>query len=353
MKISKFIPIIVIVVFINNALLLAALSYFSSELAISQTAFKTTHMTTQKKSPSFEKVHNKVAPAPSLPQKGSKISRMTEAEVISIVKSYMESAAFTESLTKIQAGQTKQNIKFSHYIKGMAPLELYNVAIGSSSDSEKEIAVSQLLESGGQGLEAYELKELYQSLDDDHWGKTEIVTKLLEDSDPESMGMARELLSTGTNIGHEFYPALYDADPEYVKQYIDQLEVDNITDSHSLYFFMHQEPELYNRFINNNFDSILNASNDRIFEMNTNYAPVDISYDQQAKLVDLFESNSQAKRNFAISMANNINDDHLLRDAFPKLTRARDQRNFLGALSFEENNLEKRLLIEELEKQIR
>lgn len=353
MKPYQVILIVITIVALNNLLVLSLVGYFSKESSLPATPVNVASKTVPEPEDTlvtnaesiFEPpaIDTQVAPDPS-PETSA-----PEEELVSAVKRFVTSKDFEKVLDEYQLSASLRYQQMQKRFSRMGASELYDAAINSDSRTEKQMALAMLNQGKVNDLETSELKVLYQEQSVDEWGKRQILVKLLEEKDPEALNWAKQLLSDGQVFyGDEVYAAVYEVDPDFVKERLSNLDLSDSQSSASALSFVIQEPELAKVFFEENFDKILESNSNQIYQMGAYSVDFDLSRRQQASLIEFFDSTNRHKRSFAISVSKNIDDVDVLRDAYSRLAKRKDQRNFLRRLSLERMNPDKRSLVQEL-----
>ncbi len=272
---------------------------------------------------------------------------LTQTDVIHILRHYTQSQEFSETLAQAETRKIQQYNDIEQQFTTLSASELYQTIIQADTEFEKQAAIDQLLSHGLRELEPDELKDIFMTIDD-NMRRTEVLTVLMEKDEIEGVAIAKQFIEGASYIPDELYSRLYLSDPDYLTSYINQIDINTTSDNHGLYIFLDQEPELYKAFLSKNFDTLLASNNAQVLKKNAYPADLDISYSQQKTLTQLFGSKNHANREFALSMANNIDDPNLLYEAFGKLNSKTEQQQFLDILLKNEDNIEKLRLAETL-----
>ncbi|MBL4672892.1 MAG: hypothetical protein JKX81_11590 [Arenicella sp.] len=158
---------------------------------------------------------------------------------------------------------------------------------------------------------------------------------MLENDDAEALDWAKSSIQTdsiGRHTGSDVYAAIYEKDPDFIIQHINQIDINTWSPQHGLLGLIQQQPELATTFYTQNFDKILSSNNDKVFMYGLGNATIELTQQQQSQVVELFDSHNQHKRNFAINLASTIDDLQTLRQAYTKLNRNQDQMIFIRGL---------------------
>ncbi len=271
-------------------------------------------------------------------------------EIVNAFETYAKSERFVSILDGYYLSAATRYEEIEQRLNGLSALELYYIATESDNLLEQQSAMQVLAQSKLHQLGASELKTLYQREDVQQWSKTSILNSLLSENDPEAIVWAKQLISNNTPLSYlsdDLYSAIYENDPDFIRNYINEFDIESGPNAYGFYNFVQQEPKLANEFFTKRIDEILDSENGTLFQFGAYNVEFDMTTRQQSKLLSLFESNNQHKRSFAMSLLGNVDDTGMLREAFSKFERARDKRNFLNALSTDKN-AEKQALVKEL-----
>ena len=360
MKSYQIVLLVIIVVTLNNVVLLNLLGYFSKELE-TPSAVKPVLDQAEPKLVS-PKPDQSVLLTKEVPTVTNDIDEMPNShafesdaafysEVANAVKQFALSAEFEQVLERYQANAAPRYEKMQSQLSAMNSSELYALAIDSGSPFEQRYAQQLLVQGGLDDLEAVELKNLYLTEGLDSWIKQSILPKLLDEGDLEAVGWAKQVLVDGPSseyLGPEFYEAVYEADPDFVTQHINNLDLDGSRKSLDALTFVMQDTDLSKEYYNQNFDKILDAKSSQTYQYLYNKHDLELSNQQQSQLSEFFGSKSRHRRNFAINQVKNIDDVHVLRDSYSLLNRDSEKLTFLKALSDQQKDTEVIGLIKEL-----
>ena len=272
-------------------------------------------------------------------------------EIENAIQRYVMSEQFSELLDEYRDTVRSRNRDTEKLLSGMSVSELYEVTQNSSQRIEKQSALQKLLQGNINNLELHQLKSLYHDPDFDKYSKSRFLVKMIEHNDSEALDWAKQAL-TGNELGkyieYDLLSSIYEKDPEFIRGYIDQLDVEDLGGAQNIFHLTQLEPELINGFFAKKFDQILESNNDDLYQMIGHNVDFDMTSEQQAKLVEFFESNNKHKRSFAINLAKNIDDLSVLREAYNQLPRKDEKQNFIYSLYNSQNNREHLSLVKEL-----
>ncbi len=258
-------------------------------------------------------------------------------EIQQAIQDYVSSDQFYLTLEEWQSKASQRYQELSNRLTSMNTQELYAFVNESENPNEKLSALSYLVQGGKLSqLSSEELKNLYQHTGDQQWGKSKLLKVLLEKEDPDALTWAKALISdnnrTQNSYSSDIYDAIYHQDPEFIKRHIEETEFNPRSPQLDLFSFIAQEPDLATSFFNRNLDSILDSDNDNVFLYAYNVPVIEMSNQQEAKVLELFESRNRNKRNFAIGLAPQIEDTQALRQAYSTLERNQDKLGFVARL---------------------
>lgn len=258
-------------------------------------------------------------------------------QLIETIETYAKSDQFIAILDDYYLTAATRYQEIEQRLNGLNASELF--AIVSESDNLlKQQSAMQLLTQGKlHQLSVSELKTLYQHDQTPNWNKANILTSLLNENDPEALGWAKNMISSGSHsrwsgLNDELYTSVYEKDPNFIRNYINEFEIESGPSGFGFYNFMQQEPKLANEFFTTRLDEILDVENGTIFQFGGYDVEFDMTTSQQSKLLSFFESSNQRKRSFAMSLLENVDDIDMLREAFSELERTREKRNFINSI---------------------
>jgi len=343
---------IIIVVLINNALLLGYLSK-DSEPVVMVSGDTSKQVTRTDPVADHRVVSDRYSDQDSDLDNHTEqlLNSELEAKISEAVDQYLLSGNFTRQLNNYQKEFASEFEEIHNRLTVMSVTELYSVSIDSSNPSEQEYAQQLLAQNGFGELDATQLKSLYLTDDVSSWGEESLLLKLLEGNDAEAIGWVKQKIADGSMAQYqnpEIFSAIFDADPDFVKQHVRDLDLNNPRQSVAALSFIMRDSELSKNFYEQNFDKLLDVKNSQIYQYLYPPAELELSSGQQNRLVELFDSQSRQRREFAISQARNIGDVNVLRDAYSRLSKNSEKLSFLQNLSNGENKTDVALLIQEL-----
>lgn len=360
MKTSKVLLIVIIVVLINNVLLL---SYFSkdsepsAELSASSKDLevRSNPSNSESRAPNELLTLDQGLDAQSLGQSAYVPSRESstgsDTDISSAVRQYIQSEEFERVLDNYQTQAAPRHEEMQSRLNAMSASELHLLAIDSSNSYEQKYAQQFLIQNGLGELGVEEIKQLYHAEGVSEWVQQSLLPRLLEEGDAEAIDWAKQLLYKNTKgqfIGSEIYSSIYDADPDFIKEHINNLDLNDFQKIAGAMSFVMRDADLTESFYEENFDKLLDLNNSTSYEFFHNSAELELSHRQQSRLAELFASKSSKRRGFAIRQAGNIGDANILRDAYSQLSKNSEKLSLLQTLSKRSNNTDVRKLIQEL-----
>lgn len=364
MNLKFGIPILIIVLVLNNYLLLNFLGYFSESPDSGSPATPDTIATAEQSGLSQgeqeQTSESDAAPVES-PNTGvaafqaesstTTLTELSDRNFITSFKRLSKSEDFTDIMDEYTMTSGQRLMETQREFMQMSAEELYELAVNSERGMDRAMALQTLSQGKIGDLGVYELKNLYQLENLDIWARSKIVERLLEEDDPDGLAWARQIVteqSQNAYISHELLEGIYEKDVEFVRDYLDQIDLEGQQVTSALIFFSSQDPELAGEFLQKNLDAILNSSNRRVFQLNAFGAKVEMNSEQQEQVLQLLESRNRQKRQFAISLLNSIGDTEVLRRAYDSLSKRSEKRTFLFSLYGDEDAPEKRQLAKDL-----
>ena len=205
-------------------------------------------------------------------------------------RSFSDSAEFLDIMDNYTIRSGERMMRRMQETAQMSASELYDLFVSSDSAADRTLAMQGLSQGKMSQLEDYQIKELYKS--GEPWGRMEALKLLLERDDLEAVEWAKEAATNPSSMmmgGHEVLPLLYEKDPEFVRDYVNNLSVDDA--SHGL-IFLFQNDELKQLFFENNLDQILESSNSSVFQLAPHNIQVELDSNQQSRAIELLASSS-------------------------------------------------------------
>jgi len=349
MKSYQIILITIAILALNNLVLLTFMGYFSKEKVIS------TEITTLDAAASLESTKSfpTSSKQPVLSTSQPEISTPLEAqpELIRRFDEYVQSDQFADALENWQLKYRQRYKEINERLAVMNSDELYSIVIDTQNQTERATALYQLMQGGKyQQLTDEQMKSLYSETQIEDWSKSRLLTTLVERGDPEALSWAKQSIrsnsaSLANNTG--LFDVIYDKDPEFIKQYIANVEFEDSSSSVNLISFIQSESDLSDAYFTRNFDKILDSTNDDVFKYI--YAPnIEMTSTQQSRVAELFNSKNRDKRRFAIGLASKITDTTTLRSAYDQLSRSSDKNHFISTLLSDGSNSKNKQLAREL-----
>ena len=353
MKQYRKVLIFLIILMINNLIMLNFMGYFSSDSELIGTerdgrAESVDLLDTEKQNKPIPKASSIESNAVSMEKNTSSNQNI---EIEDAIQRYVKSEQFAEILDEYRDAVRARNRNTEKLLSGMSVSELYEVTQNSSQRIEKQSAIRKLLQGNINKLELHQLKTLYQDPEFDKYSKSRFLVKMIEHNDSEALDWAKQALTDnelGKYIEYDLLSSIYEKDPEFIRGYIDQIDVADLGGGSNIFYLTQLEPEVINGFFAKKFDQILESNNDDLYQMIGHNVEFDMTNEQQVKLGEFFESNNKHKRSFAINLAKNIDDISILREAYNRLPRKAEKQSFVYSLYNSQNNREHLNLIEEL-----
>jgi hypothetical protein len=257
-------------------------------------------------------------------------------ELSQAVENYIDSDKFLVFLESWQKNARQRHSDLRTRMSKMGARELQSSVLLAEGQSERITAFGMLLEGGKlRELSNQELKELYKETSINKSNKEKSLSLLLEDNDAKALDWAKSSIQNdaiGRHTSPDVYAAIYEKDPDFIIQHVNQIDINTWSPQHGLLGLIQQQPELATAFYTRNLDKILSSNNDQVFIYGTGNAKLELTQQQQSRVVELFDSSNERKRNFAIGLAPTIDDLHTLRQAYAKLNRRQVQMMFIGSL---------------------
>ncbi|MFT6407274.1 MAG: hypothetical protein ACJAQ6_000685 [Arenicella sp.] len=335
MKPQQIVLLIIAIVILNNLALLSYLGHFSAQpqdVYDIKTAIEEELLT----KPSLRVSTNPAQSFEPAKTPVTEIDVIDNAGLTQAIEDYVDSDKFSVMFEDWQRKTRQRNTEIANRLSAAEADELHTVALEAESRSERMTALHLLLQgSKFKQLSNQQLKELYTEPETEGWSKAQLLNGLLENDDPEALGWAKDSIRNGTvsrGADSQLYAAVYEKDPNFMIQYINENEFDPSSSQHALISFIQQEPDLASTFYARNFDKILSSNNDDVFMYGIGSATIELNQQQQSRVAELFSSNNRHKRNFAISLAASISDPQILRQAYTELNRSQEQLVFIASL---------------------
>jgi len=328
--------IVLAILALNNVLLLSFMGYFSSSTDNETVSSVHSPSLTIEPNPATAKIS-----APPQQDGKSQESAVTQHESIEIehaIQQYVYSDQFATVLDEWQLRFRQRSNEMKQRLATMSGQELHAVALDAESRSERIMAFNLLIEDGANRLKQLsnqQIKDIYTQMDSDHWSKASILSLLIKNGDNDALDWAKQAINENSlprGANYDLYNSVYDIDPEFIQNHVEQLELDTSNPPNALLSLLYQETDLAANFLSQNFDKILDSKNDEIFMMGISNANLELTQRQQSRMVELFGSTSREKRSFAINLARNIDDTQLLREGYDQLTRKGEKMQFIVSL---------------------
>jgi len=271
MKTSKVLLIVVVVVIINNVFLL---SYFSKD---SKSSLKTNDGA-EELGARPQSSNNERGDSNELTNMDKSVDRhsqgqavlldesvsVTDESVSNAVRQFVQSAEFERVLDNYQTQAVPRHEEMQSRLTSMSASELYSLAIDSSNSIEQKYAQQFLIQNGLGELGVEELKVLYHADGVSKWVQQSLLPQLLEEGDAEAIGWAKQLLNENTIgqfVDSEVYSSIYDADPDFIKEHINNLDLNDFQKMAGAMTFVMQDADLAKSFYEENiFTTMLNSN---------------------------------------------------------------------------------------------
>ena len=343
MKTYKIILIALAILSANNLILLSFIGYFSE-------AELNTHGTRPKQLQTNDKpasTSSKVAETFGL-ETNTSTHQNQKSQITETIEDYVRSEDFSNVLSDWQADARVRYAQMKERLDQMSAAELHSLMLSSESRTEKSYAMNMLLEHGKfKTLSNDEILNLHiNARESGLWNSGLPLETLLEREEPQALELAKQLISDGASPtqydSDQFFAAIYDKDPDFIKALVVQTEFNEDAPPYGLMQFISSDAELSKTFFENNLDKVLNSQNTSILNMPINVGKLEINQQQEYKIIDLLNSKSSRQNNLAIRLATKLDNQQVLRDAFNKLDKERSQTEF--TISMLRDNPDKRTI---------
>ena len=348
MKAIKLIGFIIAILLVNNFLLLYFMGDISSFLQSGP-----------------NQAASGVVLTPSLSQQGSVDSsrKATDVEVVSKLDTAPSMEGhdmdFVATLARAikrddfkQIWDQYQIDRSDHYTESqrnltvLEPFELFDLIQNSTDPIERQVAQQILMNKGMQDLENYQLKELYKNPVFKKWGRSEIISMLMQNSDPEGLSLAKVALLEHNNslfnssFDTELVQSVYEKDPDFMMRYVADFDINQTSRFSPIVAFFTQEDKLAKVFLKNNLDKIIGSERKHVLQLGSYFSSVEISPSQQERVIALFDSSNHHKRGLAIALIGSLKntDTSTLTTLLKKLSRKQEQRDFIRKLYYNSND---------------
>jgi len=276
----------------------------------------------------------------------SKISA-TDQEFIRAFTSAAKTDELAQVLLEVQMRSQKLYQEIDERYASMSSVELLAEFNESDSPLEKQTALVKLISKEFNGVETYELKALYESPDLDQWARSAIIRKLVATGDADGIRWAKQSLEQNKGaiayIGTDILSGIYQHDPDFVKDYMNKVDLDDRNAISGLSTLFYQEQELAKEFVSKNFDDILQSDNPSFVQLSYQVGELNLDRNQQQGLVDALVDSNRNKRDFALRLLSSVKDTDLLRDGYQSLERDNDRINFLSNIYSTQRELAREL----------
>ena len=237
MSTTKWLVLTLIVLAINNVLLLSWINRGSDKPVITdqvsagryqgyQATSKNSDTRSNPKNLLVSQVNDvdvapkKVIDQPETTNAISEISA-TDQEFIRAFTSAAKTDELAQVLLEVQMRSQKLYQEIDERYASMSSVELLAEFNESDSPLEKQIALVKLISKEFNGVEAYELKALYESPELDQWARSAIIRKLVATGDADGIRWAKQSLEQNKGaiayIGTDILSGIYQHDPDFVK----------------------------------------------------------------------------------------------------------------------------------------
>lgn len=273
----------------------------------------------------------------------------TEGQISQFVASLEQAIKrddFKQVWDQYQIERNDHYTESQQYLSALEPFELFDIIQYSTDRIERQVAQQILMSKGMQDLENYQLKELYKNPVFSKWGKSEILSTLLQNNDPEGLGLAKVALTEhnknlfNSSFDTDLMQSIYEQDPDFMVQYAANYNIDKMVRFSPVTAFFAQEYKLAAVFLKNNFDKIIGSERRHVLQMGSNFSNVEISPSQQEDVIELFDSNNRYKRELGVALVANLKntDSTTLTTLFNKLSRKQQKRTFIYKLYYNSND---------------
>ncbi|MCH2192150.1 MAG: hypothetical protein MK188_14625 [Gammaproteobacteria bacterium] len=272
------------------------------------------------------------------PESTSTISDITatDKEFIQAFRSAAKTDELAEIALELQKRAQELYLEIEQRYATMSSAKLLAEYYGSDSQLEKQTALTKLIIMDFSDLESFELKALYETPHAEIWAREAIIKKLISIGDPDGIRWAKQTLveNQGLNVylGGDMLSDIYRYDPDFVTEYINNIDLNHRNEISNLSGLFYQEQELAKEFVVRNFDEILQSNDPSVLQLSNQVAELDLNDDQQRDLIRKLGDNYREKRDFVLRLLSNVEDTDLLREGYQTLERDNDRIKFLRTI---------------------
>jgi len=264
---------------------------------------------------------------------------------------FLSSDKFIQALDQYRSGTVPRYQKLQSRMSQLSPEELLSVALDDSNSLEQQMAQRLLAHGDLSEINAQDLRSLYHAEGVTQWAKQKVVIRLMEEGDPQALDWAKQIITDpvgADTLGPDIYSAVYERDPDYFKDYVSTLDLNNVNKSFSALSVVSNDKELSKDFYEENFDRIVDTKSNQIFQYMFNNAEIELTNRQENRVPELFASKSSNRRRFGLSLVQSVKDVNVLRESYSQLNKNTEKLSFLRGLITRETDLEINSLIQEL-----
>ena len=281
-----------------------------------------------------------------------KHSELNRDDIVATIKDFMRTDDFVDLMVEVGSSQSERHLSRYSDIRQMDTGELLDILTGDASVVEKQIARARLVTERLDSLDTDQLELFYEHSEADDWSRSQVLTSLIEKGSHRGLELAKEALLNNSlsaqYIGYELLPAIYDTDPEFMREYLDNLDYSDSSNLFAAFSVVKQAPELQDDFYQKNWRSILNSQNRTVLLQGLGLTRIEFNYEDQQEVIGALFSDSKSRRQFAMGLINNIDDISALRDAYYNLGTSSDRDFFRTMLRRDASNSEANALADEL-----
>lgn len=251
-------------------------------------------------------------------------------------QNFAQTEEYADLWYRLQRDISRQHFEQSNRYQQMSAEELYASFLGAVSDQERDSILGALQMGKLMDLDVLQIKEIYDMLDDSQNYRTILLNTLVERGDAQALEQAKQLILNPADAFYlqvnELVTAVFDKDPDFIRDYFSNLSLDDIQANRPLLWAMSSNKDLAQLFLQNNIDNVLEVEVDASFAHVGASATLDLSRRQQRKIVDMMDTANPHRRHFAQSLVGNFTEPDLIREAFSRVDRPAEQKTFLFIL---------------------
>ena len=280
----------------------------------------------------------------------SSVGSSSSSDIQLAIQDYMHGDAYEAFLLSRFQAFTENEAQKVERLSGASWTDAIDFFHEATTREEKTLALDELRSKLKEDLDPSELKNIYLELDglddpDADEAKIEFLVRLVENGDAEALEWSKDklrggnILTQSNRIAGQFYEDLYNQDPDFFREWANDLDPKDIATSFSLRRTIGSDPETAASYFDNNIATALRSGDTdqheflgRIARFNRD-SDFELSNQQAARVPSLLQAQSKKTREFAISLTGHIDDPKILADSFNVLTGVVDQRQFLLTLA--------------------